>query len=85
MTLDDAGETVWLAYAGELTGKGGKRRPLGVVEQLASGHPTVVCITLTPGLPPVRVRLTLDDEEATKTTHFERAAAEEGWARRGRK
>ena len=44
VTLDTGGETVWLAYAGDRSGKGGKRRPVGIVEQLASGDPTVLCI-----------------------------------------
>jgi membrane protease YdiL (CAAX protease family) len=83
--LDAASETVWLAYAGELSGKGSERRPLGIVEQFASAEPTVVCITLAPGPPPVNVRLTLGDDSATKTEYFERAKAEEGWSFRGRK
>lgn len=82
--LDAAGETVWLAYAGERSGKGGKRRPVGIVEQLASGDPTVLCMTITPGPPPVTVHLTLEDAEAMKIAAFERAEAE-GWAVRGRK
>jgi hypothetical protein len=84
VTLDAATETVWLAYAGERSGKGGKRRPVGVVEQLASGDPTVLCMTLTQGPPPVTVRLTLEEDGAMTIAAFERAQAE-GWARRGRK
>jgi hypothetical protein len=84
VTLDAAGETVWLAYAGERTSKGGKGRPVGIVEQLASGDPTVLCMTLTQGPPPVTVRLTLEEEEAKRIAAFERATAE-GWAMRGRK
>ena len=83
--LDVASETVWLAYSGELSGKGNGRRPLGIVEQLKSGEPTVVCMTLTPGPSPVKVRLTLDDDQAVKTACFERALAEDGWTMRGRK
>ena len=85
VALDDERETVWLAYAGELSGKGGEHRPLGIVEQVAAGSPTVVCMTLTPGNPPVRVRLTVVDDDVAKAAHFERAATEDGWARRGRK
>lgn len=84
VTLDAGGETVWLAYAGECSGKGVKGRPVGVVEQLASGDPTVLCMTLTQGPPPVTVRLTLEEDEAMQTAAFERARAE-GWAMRGRK
>jgi membrane protease YdiL (CAAX protease family) len=84
VTLDAAGESVWLAYAGERTSKGGKLRPVGIVEQLASGDPTVLCMALTPGPPPVTVRLTLEEEEAMKIAMFEQARAE-GWAMRGRK
>lgn len=84
VTLDTGGETVWLAYAGQLSGKGGKTRPVGVVEQLASGDPTVLCMTLSQGPPPVAVRLTLEEDEAMKAAAFERGAAE-GWATRGRK
>jgi CAAX protease family protein len=84
VALDAAGETVWLAYAGECSGKGGKGRPVGIVEQLASGDPTVLCMTLTQGPPPVTVRLTLEEEEAMTVGTWERAMAE-GWAMRGRK
>jgi len=84
VTLDAAGETVWLAYAGERSGKGGKRRPVGIVEQLASGDPTVLRMTLTQGPPPVTVRLTLEEDEAMKIAAFAQAEAE-GWAMRGRK
>ncbi len=83
VALDAKGETVWLAYAGERSGKGSKRRPLGIVEQLAAGDPSMICITLTPGPPPVKVRFTFEDDEARKVATFERAAAE-GWAIRGR-
>lgn len=84
VTLDADGEIVWLAYAGERSGKRGKGRPIGIVEQLASGDPTVLCMTLTEGPPPVTVRVTLEEEEALKVAAFERARAE-GWSTRGRK
>ncbi len=83
VSLDDAREVVWLAYAGGYSGKGGGRRPTGIVEQLASGEPTVLCLTLSDGPPPVRLRLWIADDEAGKASAFERAAAE-GWAARGR-
>lgn len=84
VALDSSHDIVWLAYAGERTGKGSQRRPLGIVEQLRSGAPTLLCMTLSPGPPPVRVRLTLEADEASASAAFERAGAE-GWARRGRK
>jgi len=84
VTLDAAETTVWLAYAGENTGKGGRQRPPGIVEQLAAGAPTLLCLTLTAGPPPVRVRLTLEVDEARISAALARAAAE-GWATRGRK
>lgn len=83
VALDASGETVWLAYAGEYSGKGVGRRPLGIVEQLASGDRTVLYMTLTEGPPPVTVRLSLEQEEAAIAAVFERAKAE-GWATRGR-
>jgi membrane protease YdiL (CAAX protease family) len=84
VSLDAADETVWLAYAGERSGKWGKPRPVGIVEQLVPGDPTVLCMTLTQGPPPVTVRLTLEETESMKDAAFERARAE-GWARRGRR
>ena len=39
-------------------------RAAGLVEQLASGDPTVLCMTLTQGPPPVTVRLTIEEQEA---------------------
>jgi hypothetical protein len=84
VTLDPAGATVWLAYAGERSGKGGNGRPVGIVEQLAAGDPTLLCMTLSRGPPPVTVRLTLEEEEAKKAAAFARAEAE-GWALRGRR
>jgi membrane protease YdiL (CAAX protease family) len=84
VTLDAAGETVWLVYAGERTGKWGKGRPVGIVEQLAADDPTVLCMTLSQGPPPVKVRLTLEQEEALMVAAFERAKAK-GWAMRGRR
>lgn len=84
VALDEGEHTVWLTCAGERTGKGGKRRPLGMVDQLAAGEPTVLCMTLSPGPPPVSVRLTLEDDEASMAAAMERADTE-GWAKRGRK
>ncbi|MBK7876211.1 MAG: CPBP family intramembrane metalloprotease [Planctomycetes bacterium] len=84
VTLDANGEVVWLAYAGERSGKGAKRRPVGVVEQLAPGDPTVLCMTLSDGPPPVTVRLTLEEDERRKAEWFARAEAQ-GWSLRGRR
>lgn len=84
VTLDAEGKTVWLVYAGEHSGKGSKERPRGIVEQLAPGDPTVLCMTLSEGAPPIRARLKLEDDEETKLAAFERAATD-GWAMRGRK
>lgn len=84
VTLDASGETVWLTYSGERSGKGTSRRPVGVVEQLAPGDPTVICMTLSEGPPPVSVRLTLEVDEERKAEWFARAEAQ-GWSRRGRK
>jgi len=84
VALDAAETTVWLAYAGERSGKGGRSRPPGIVEQLAAGAPTRLCLTLTPGEAPVRVRLTLEIDEARIAAALARAEVE-GWATRGRK
>jgi hypothetical protein len=82
--LDAEARTVWLAYGGEHSGKGVKQRPLGIVEQLVSGAPTVLCITLSEGASPVAARVTLEEGDQRKTDLFARAWAE-GWAMRGRK
>lgn len=84
VTLDAAETTVWLAYAGERSGKGGRQRPPGIVEQLAAGTPTLLCLTLRAGPPPVHVRLTLEVDGARIAAALARADVE-GWATRGRK
>jgi hypothetical protein len=40
--LDPSGRTVWLAYGGEVTGKGTRDLPRGTVEQLVRDRPTVL-------------------------------------------
>lgn len=83
--LDPEGQTVWLAYNGDLSGKGVRGRPLGIVEQLAAGDPTTIWMTLAEGSPPVAVRLVLEESEEARIVAFERAAGETGWATRGRR
>jgi hypothetical protein len=86
LSLDAGGKLVWLAYSGELRAKGHQRLPTGVLEQLASGAPTRLCLTLdaTTNPPRVNVRATLEEDDArvaAALAHAER----EGWATRGRK
>lgn len=86
LSLDAGGTLVWLAYSGELTAKGHHRLPTGVLEQLAPGAPTRLCLTLdaTTNSPRVNVRATLEEDDArvaAALAHAER----EGWATRGRK
>lgn len=82
--LDAQACTVWLAYAGERSGKGVHTRPRGIVEQLVSGQPTLLRIELSEGVGPVLARLTLEDDASTKDTRIARAL-DAGWAVRGRK
>jgi len=84
ITLDDLGEIVWLTYSGENSGQGGIRLPTGIVEQLTAADPTFLSMKLSQGPPPVRARLTLDEDEARRVEAFEQAEAE-GWAMRGRR
>lgn len=84
LQLDSDDRTIWLAYAGERTGKGVRARPRGIVEQLVSGQPTLLRIELSEGAAPVLARLTLEDDASTKETLIARAL-DAGWAVRGRK
>ena len=45
--LDPSGRTVWLAYGGEVTGKGTRELPGGAVEQLVRDRPTVLRFTFS--------------------------------------
>ncbi|MBM4113940.1 MAG: hypothetical protein FJ253_11335 [Phycisphaerae bacterium] len=45
--LDPSGQTVWLAYGGEVTGKGTRGLPRGAVEQLVRDRPTVLVFTFS--------------------------------------
>jgi membrane protease YdiL (CAAX protease family) len=84
VALDAEGLVVWLAYSGELSGKGVDRRPVGVLEQLAPGQPTRLALSLTEGDPPVAVRATLHESPESVAAIKARAEAE-GWATRGRR
>jgi hypothetical protein len=86
LSLDAGGKLVWLAYSGELTAKGHHRLPTGVLEQLASGVPTRLCLTLdaTANPPRVNVRATLEEDDARVAAALA-YAEREGWATRGRK
>lgn len=86
LSLDAGGKLVWLAYSGELRAKGHHRLPTGVLEQLASGAPTRLCLTLdaTTNPPRVNVRATLEEDDARVAAALA-YAEREGWATRGRK
>lgn len=86
VSLDAGGKCLWVAYSGELTGKGRDRVPPGVIEQLASGAPTRLCLTLeaTTNHPEISVQATLEEDDARVAAARERAERE-GWATRGRK
>jgi len=84
VALDADGLVVWLAYSDELTGKGVGRRPVGVLEQLASGQPTRLALSLAEGDPPVAIRAALHDSPESIAAIKARAEAE-GWSQRGRK
>jgi hypothetical protein len=85
VALDEQGDTVWMIYAGELTGKGRDGRPpIGIVEQLVSGDPTSLVITISPGPPPLNFRLMIEQDEE-RTAAAVKLGESESWAVRGRK
>lgn len=86
VALDAGGKIVWMTYSGELTGKGGTRLPPGVLEQLASGASTRLCLSLEshPGQSGIAVRATLEEDGARVAAAVSHAETE-GWATRGRK
>jgi len=83
--LDADAETVWLAYNGEVTGKNARGRPVGIVEQLTSGDPTLLHMRISPDALSANIRLTIEQTEHRKSELFEQAWSSNGWAIRGRK
>ena len=87
--LDPSGRTVWLAYGGEVTGKGTRELPRGAVEQLVRDRPTMLRFTFTsPGEPRlpgwhevewVAGLVEMSDTEASATELFTEKWPE-GWA-----
>jgi membrane protease YdiL (CAAX protease family) len=83
--LDDDSGSVWLAYGGEVTGKGfgAGIPPTGILEQLRAGDPTAVSIRLESGPEGLVVRFALLQDQAEIDAAWARATSER-WARRGR-
>jgi hypothetical protein len=91
--LDPSGRTVWLAYGGEVTGKGTRELPRGAVEQLVRDRPTMLRFTFTsPTVSPdrrggevewVAGLVEMSDTEASATELFTEKWPE-GWATRFR-
>jgi len=91
--LDPSGRTVWLAYGGEVTGKGTGELPRGAVEQLVRDRPTMLRFTFTsPTVSPdrrggevewVAGLVEMSDTEASATELFTEKWPE-GWATRFR-
>jgi hypothetical protein len=91
--LDPSGRTVWLAYGGEVTGKGTRELPGGAVEQLVRDRPTVLRFTFSSlTVSPLRgggeiewvaVLVEMSDSEASATELFT-TQWPEGWATRFR-
>jgi len=91
--LDPSGRTVWLAYGGEVTGKGTRALPRGAVEQLVRDRPTMLRFTFTsPTVSPdrrggevewVAGLVEMSDTEASATELFTEKWPE-GWATRFR-
>ncbi len=86
IALDSGGKVFWMAYSGELSWKGSTRLPPGVLEQLASGAPTRLCLSLEslPEQSGVKVRATVEEDTARVEAAVAHAETE-GWATRGRK
>lgn len=81
VSLDVNGKTVWLANSGELTGKGGKNRLRGSIDQLVSSAPTLLCLAFGEQDAPITVRATLEEDESRIAAAIRRADVE-GWAKR---
>ena len=91
--LDPSGRTFWLAYGGEVTGKGTRELPRGAVEQLVRDRPTMLRFTFTsPTVKPdrrggevewVAGLVEMSDTEASATELFTEKWPE-GWATRFR-
>ncbi len=84
--LNDDGGLVWLAYNGEVTGKGFRLGiPLtGILEQLGAGDPTVICMRFESRPSGLAARFSLLQDQAAVDAAWARAASEDGWATRGR-
>jgi hypothetical protein len=82
VALDDAGDTLWLCYGGEVSGKTAGK---GVVEQIRSGDPTALVVQLDAASPTAvrTARFTLVQDQTALSSWMARAAAETGWATRG--
>lgn len=85
LMLDADGKTVWLAYNGDITGKNTRGRPAGIVEQLTSGDPTTLHMSVSQGAVSAKIRLTVEQTEDRKAELFAQAWSSSGWAVRSRK
>jgi membrane protease YdiL (CAAX protease family) len=86
IALDDARGLVWLAYDGEVSGKGNNVVPRrGIIEQLSGDDPARLRIRFDDAVArPLRAWAALLREQQRIDAALAQAAAEDGWSTRGR-
>jgi membrane protease YdiL (CAAX protease family) len=87
VAFDDRAGVIWLAYSGEITGKGADGIPRrGIIEQLAAGDPARLLIRFEDADErPVKAWVSFLVLEDRIQAALARAAGEDGWAIRGRR
>lgn len=82
VALDASGNTLWLVYDGQLSGK---KVGAGVLEQLQGGDPALMLIHLDAQPTGLDVRFSLVQDQTAADAAWAMATTEPGWATRGKK
>lgn len=87
LTMDDRRGVIWLAYNGEVTGKGNNGIPeSGIIEQLSGDDPSRLRIRFeNADQRPVKAWVSLLQDPSRIDAALTQAAIEGGWSTRGRK